>query len=216
MNSVWNKRIIIINGNGGVGKDTLIEGFSHKYKTDNYSSITPIKQIIELSKTVLLDSGIDLFDLSSITNKDEKARLLMSEMKQSYDKFCNLSTRYLIERAYNFLLSDSDYCFIHIREPKNIDLFKSAFRKILYERITTLNNFDVVYEINGQLVTPNIVRTVLVLRDTNVDWHNDSDNNVSNYAYDLYFFNNGDIKDCISKFIDSIMAVCNDAQFYEV
>ena len=39
------KIVIIINGNGGVGKDTLCEFAIEKYKVTSISSITPIKNI---------------------------------------------------------------------------------------------------------------------------------------------------------------------------
>ena len=39
------KAVIIINGNGGVGKDTLCEFAGAAYRTQNISSVTPIKEI---------------------------------------------------------------------------------------------------------------------------------------------------------------------------
>ena len=39
------KRIVIINGKGGVGKDTLCDVIAKKYIVKNVSSITPIKEI---------------------------------------------------------------------------------------------------------------------------------------------------------------------------
>lgn len=37
------KMIVIINGKGGVGKDTLINSVSKIFRVKNVSSITPIK-----------------------------------------------------------------------------------------------------------------------------------------------------------------------------
>ena len=42
------KCVVIINGKGGVGKDTLCDIVSKKYCVSNVSSITPIKQIAQM------------------------------------------------------------------------------------------------------------------------------------------------------------------------
>ena len=39
------KRVVIINGKGGVGKDTLCNIIGKKYAIRNVSSITPIKKL---------------------------------------------------------------------------------------------------------------------------------------------------------------------------
>ena len=39
------KLTIVINGMGGVGKDTLCRFAAERYKTENISSITPIKEL---------------------------------------------------------------------------------------------------------------------------------------------------------------------------
>lgn len=43
-----NKIVIIINGRGGVGKDTLCDFAAKHYKVENISSITPIKDLAKL------------------------------------------------------------------------------------------------------------------------------------------------------------------------
>ena len=47
------KAVIIINGNGGVGKDTLCEFAGAAYRTQNISSVTPIKEIASDRKSVV-------------------------------------------------------------------------------------------------------------------------------------------------------------------
>ena len=42
------KSVVIINGKGGVGKDTLCEVVAKKYSVRNVSSITPIKEIAKI------------------------------------------------------------------------------------------------------------------------------------------------------------------------
>ena len=40
-----NKTVLVINGEGGVGKDTLCDLAAKHFKVKNISSITPIKEI---------------------------------------------------------------------------------------------------------------------------------------------------------------------------
>ena len=62
-----NKVVIVINGAGGVGKDTLCELASLHFKVFNVSSITPIKEIASMCGW----SGA----------KDDKSRKFLSDLK---------------------------------------------------------------------------------------------------------------------------------------
>ena len=53
-----NKLIVVINGRGGVGKDTLCSFVSDNYNVMNISSIDPIK---EIAKTIGWDGKKDNF-----------------------------------------------------------------------------------------------------------------------------------------------------------
>ena len=62
------KTVIVINGAGGVGKDTLCELASKHFKVYNVSSITPIKEIASMC--------------GWRGEKDDKARKFLSDLKR--------------------------------------------------------------------------------------------------------------------------------------
>ena len=104
------KKIIVINGKGGSGKDTLISNFPELYQ--NVSSIDPVKEIA-------LFLGWD-------GEKDEKGRRFLAELKAAADHYSDYLNRYLMQAADAFLRSDKEYLFVHIRESSNIYNFKTA------------------------------------------------------------------------------------------
>lgn len=190
-----NKKIIVINGNGGVGKDTLIERLSHHgMDADtimNISSITPIKDIFVRSTETLKNCGIDVRQIE----KDSKLRKLFSDMKKAYDEYTNLSMNYLFQTVSSFLISDKTIMFVHIREPENIKTFKSIVKDIFH--------ID--------------AKTILVVRDTNVVWNNSSDDEVANYEYDVVFDNNNkSIKNDGSLFDGTSGIIANEKRFMEL
>ncbi|MCL2850796.1 MAG: hypothetical protein FWE01_00325 [Firmicutes bacterium] len=103
------KQVIIINGNCGVGKDTMIEFAKRKFKIRNVSSIDPIKEIARIG---------------GWREKDEKGRRLLVNLKELFIEFNDLPTNYLIKQYNQFLKSDEHLMFAHIREPEEIDKFK--------------------------------------------------------------------------------------------
>lgn len=105
------KTVIIINGKGGAGKDTLCEMAAGWYKVRNVSSITPIKEIA-------LANGWD-------GEKSPKARKFLAELKELFTAFNDLPTKYLLEQYHEFISSSEELMFAHIREAKEIDKLKS-------------------------------------------------------------------------------------------
>ena len=100
------KTVVIINGAGGVGKDTLCELASRHFKVTNVSSITPIKEIA-------VSFGWD-------GSKDDKSRRFLAELKRVSVEYNDFPTVWATERYREFLLCDSDILFVHIREPEEI------------------------------------------------------------------------------------------------
>ena len=110
------KVVIIINGRGGVGKDTLCDFAAESYRVRNVSSITPIKEIAS-------QHGWN-------GEKDLKARKFLSDLKTAFTEYCDLPTKYLLEQYSLFKESDEQIMFAHIREGKQIDHFKYEVTKL--------------------------------------------------------------------------------------
>lgn len=97
---------IIINGKGGVGKDTLCDFISKHYSTRKVSSITPILTIAKAGGWT--------------GNKDDKSRKLLSDLKHLFTNYNDLSLTYLKSQTEEFLLTSDEILFIHMREPEEI------------------------------------------------------------------------------------------------
>ena len=106
------KLAIVINGAGGVGKDTLCAIAAQKYKVRNVSSITPIKELASLCGW----KG----------EKTDRARKFLSDLKRLTVEYSDFPTQYLTEQYREFLLGDEELLFAHIREPEEIAKFVSA------------------------------------------------------------------------------------------
>ncbi len=101
--------VIIINGAGGVGKDTICDILGNHYATYVYSSITPIRT----AASVLGWGG----------EKTQKARKFLSDLKDISIAYNNLPFQYMAEKLEEVEEEDALVIF-HIREPKEIDKFK--------------------------------------------------------------------------------------------
>lgn len=106
------KSIIVINGIGGVGKDTLCELAAKHFKTMNISSIDPIK---EIAARCGWQGG-----------KDEKSRRFLSDLKHLCAEYNDFPTMWLMANYLTFLMSDDQFLFVHIREPEEIEKFVRA------------------------------------------------------------------------------------------
>ena len=100
------KTVIIINGKGGVGKDTLCDFVSNHFRTKKISSITPILTIAKAGGW----NG----------NKDDKSRKLLSDLKYLFTNYNDLSFNYLKSQTEESLLTSDEILFIHMREPEEI------------------------------------------------------------------------------------------------
>jgi len=146
------KITIIINGVGGCGKDTLVELASKYHKVKNISSITPVKEIAK-------QCGWN-------GEKTDKARKFLSDLKKLLTEYNEFPMQYLLKEQEEFLLTDEELLFVHIREPQEIEKFKNASKTETY----------------ALLVLP---REEL----KNKVYGNKSDDEVNNYDYDLVFAN---------------------------
>ena len=106
------KLVIVINGSGGVGKDTLCNFAAECYKVKNISSITPIKEIAR-------SCGWD-------GTKDDKSRKFLSDLKMRCVEYNDYPTKWAISEYESFLKTDEEIMFVHIREPEEIAKFVAA------------------------------------------------------------------------------------------
>ena len=146
------KVAIVINGAGGVGKDTLCDLAAKHFKVRNISSVTPIKEIAAFCGW----SGV----------KDDKARKFLSDLKRLTVEYNDFPTVWALEQYKDFLTTDEEILFVHIREPEEIEKFV---------RVTDGN-----------------AKTLLVrggARTRKDNYGNSSDDGVENYSYDYYFVN---------------------------
>lgn len=114
-NKIIKKMIIIINGKGGAGKDTLIESIKGQHLYANISSIEPIKQIAKMGGWK--------------EEKTKKARLFLSNLKEIFYNYNKLPLVYLQKKTKEFL-KDNFYeiLFVHIRQPKQIEEYKNLIK----------------------------------------------------------------------------------------
>ena len=115
------KVVIIINGKGGAGKDTVCDITANFFKSETVSAITPIKQIAQ--------------EFGWNGEKDKKSRKFLSDLKRAFIDYNGLPNKYLEEEYYKFVESDMDILFVHIRENDQIDDFK---RRVKSKCITLL------------------------------------------------------------------------------
>ncbi len=107
------KEIFVINGSGGVGKDTFIE-FCQKYcRVKNISSVDKVK---EAARVLTSWDG----------TKDEKSRKLLVDLKQLGIEYNDAPFKYIVQSAEEFKNNDEEIMFIHIREISEIEKVKKA------------------------------------------------------------------------------------------
>ena len=146
------KAVIVINGAGGVGKDTLCDLTAKHFKVYNVSSITPIKEIAALC-------GWD-------GSKDDKSRKFLADLKRISIEYNNYPTAWAKARYEEFLSSENEVMFLHVREPEEIKKFV--------------------------LATDGAAKTLLVRggsRMTKTSYGNAADDSVEQYEYDYYYVN---------------------------
>ncbi|MBQ9115668.1 MAG: hypothetical protein IJY04_01460 [Clostridia bacterium] len=101
---------IVINGRGGVGKDTLCDFAAKAYRTVNVSSVTPIKRIAA-------ENGWK-------GEKTPEARRFLAELKRVFTEYNDLPNRYALAEYGKFVEDpEKQIFFVHIREGAEIEKF---------------------------------------------------------------------------------------------
>lgn len=152
-----NKLAIVINGRGGVGKDAMCQAATMKFRVRNVSSITPIKEIAR-------QNGWN-------GEKDLRSRKFLSDLKRIFIAYNDLPTRYLLDEYREFLASDEQILFMHIREADQIAHFVEC--------------------VDGECITLLITRTE---DKVGTSYGNTSDDDVEQYAYDYRYSNDAPLE----------------------
>ena len=158
------KAVLVINGAGGVGKDTLCDLAERHLKIRNISTITPIKDIARMC-------GWD-------GSKDDKSRKFLADLKQLSVEYNDFPTKWAINIFNEFMQTDEQILFVHIREPEEIAKFVKAtggFAKALLVR-------------GGE-------------RMKKSHYGNAADDCVENYTYDYYFLNDKTLEEAEREFV---------------
>jgi hypothetical protein len=165
-----NKAVIIINGAGGVGKDTLCSIAEKHFKVRNISSVDPIKEIASM------------FGWQG--EKTDKARKFLSDLKMLTVNYNDFPTNWAKAQFENFLTTDEEILFVHIREPEEIRKYVNA---------------------TGGKAKALLVRGGERTRHT--AYGNASDDGVENYNYDYYFVNDKPLEQTELEFVALMKAV---------
>lgn len=170
-------KIIVINGQGGAGKDTFIDFCREDDKMDifiqNYSTVDFVKMIAS--------------ECGWKGEKTQKARTFLSDLKDAMTKYNDYPYYSVIEQIERMLFDYRSYdinthdlvVFIHSREPQDIKRW--------------------VEELGA--------RTLLIHRSSDGVFDNHADRDVYTIDYDYTIVNNGtldDLKEKAIEFIDSV------------
>ena len=161
------KLLLIINGPGGVGKDTMCDLAAKHFKVYNTSTIIPIKELAA--------------QCGWAGQKDDKSRKFLSDLKRLCVEYNDYPTEWGLARYKEFLASENEVMFLHIREPEEIAKF--------VER------------------TKGAAKTLLIRggeRMKKANYGNASDDCVENYNYDYYFVNDKTLAEAEQGFCELI------------
>lgn len=106
------KLTLVINGRGGVGKDTLCEVAATRYRVKNISSITPIKELAA--------------QCGWQGEKTDRARRFLADLKALTAAYNDYPTAWITAQYREFLKGEEEILFVHIREAAEIEKFVRA------------------------------------------------------------------------------------------
>lgn len=150
-----NKQVFIINGSGGVGKDTLIELIANctGFSIMNFSSVDKVK---EIARKIGWDGG-----------KTEKDRKFLSDLKLLCSEYNDMPFKSMDSTVNAFYNSDALMLFLHIREPEEIERAKNEF-----DAMTVLVKRDSVKHITSNMADGrvfNYAYDIIIDNDGDID-----------------------------------------------
>ena len=171
------KTVIVINGSGGVGKDTLCDIAADRFSVWNISSIDPIKELAAISGW----NG----------DKSDRSRKFLADLKQLTVTYNDYPLRWLMARYETFLTDEHDILFVHIREPKEIEKFVKAIRAVDGKILTLLvRGGERLKNSRGDKA-----------------YGNAADDNVEKYDYDYIFVNDKTLNEAEFEFCNFLLEV---------
>ena len=173
-----NKRIFIINGSGGVGKDTFVALFAKHYgeeKVWNYSSVTKVKRIAK--------------EIGWTGAKTEKDRKFLSDLKLLTTEYNDMPMEDLKAKVKEFNRSlKAEILFLHIREPEEIE---KAVKEFSAE--TILIRRDWIPQITSNMADANVYNynyDITIHNDGSLeDYENITKQFVKDVKKNFYFIN---------------------------
>lgn len=111
------KKIIVINGSGGVGKDLFINFFIQNFCTNIN------KKVFNISTVDIIKEAAKILGWNG--DKDERSRKFLSDLKFLASEYNNCSFNYVNSQINQLNVSNNEIVFfIHCREPEEIKKFK--------------------------------------------------------------------------------------------
>ena len=154
------KLVIIINGKGGCGKDTICDILEKHYPTKRISTITKVKQAARL-----------MFGWKG--GKNLKDRKFLSDLKDLWTDYNDGPFVYAIDQFQKFaekpVAAYNEIFIIHVREPSEIKKIK--------DRINYIGT------------VPCVTLLIKSPRTESVEYGNDGDDLVNKYPYDFVYSN---------------------------
>lgn len=154
------KLVIIINGKGGCGKDTICNILDKHYPTKSISTITKVKQAARL-----------MFGWKG--GKNLKDRKFLSDLKDLWTDYNDGPFMYAINEFQKFadkpVAAYNEILIIHVREPSEIKKIK--------DRINFIGT------------VPCVTLLIKSPRTESVEYGNEADDLVNKYPYDFLYNN---------------------------
>ena len=165
------KMVIIINGKGGSGKDTICDILNKHYPVTNISTITKVKQAARL-----------IFGWKG--GKEAKDRKFLSDLKDLWTNYNDGPFKYAYEQYKKFrdkpATAYNEIMVIHVREPREIEKLKKAISVEEFECKTLLITSE---------------------RTDDHGYGNHADDDVEAYAYNYVYHNDGALEDLDQNFM---------------
>ena len=154
------KLVIIINGKGGCGKDTICDILERHYPVKRISTITKVKQAARL-----------MFGWKG--GKNLKDRKFLSDLKDLWTDYNDGPFVYAIDQFQKFaekpVAAYNEIFIIHVREPSEIKKIK--------DRINFIGT------------VPCVTLLIKSPRTETVEYGNEADDLVDKYSYDFVYSN---------------------------